>query len=190
MMLPELPAVDFRPALVDGAVGLPVEVQFPPVGLPRRDDRRHVRVFGVSVDGVDDGCFREGFPPVLRDHLFDLLVAHFLVEGVCQPVEGSLFPFLRLSFSGIGRRKSMSTENRQAGKQSRLPDRFLKAKPQFKSYKFDMAADVHERLEKLMKETGMTKESVNDALNYAVRTLVTRLEREARLGAGGNGKKI
>jgi hypothetical protein len=66
------------------------------------------------------------------------------------------------------------------GKQSRLLDRFLKVKPEFKPYKFEMAADLHERLEKLIKETGMTKEAVNEAMNYAVKTLVTRLEREAK----------
>jgi hypothetical protein len=66
------------------------------------------------------------------------------------------------------------------GKQSRLLDRFLKERPEFKPYKFEMAADLHERLEKLIKETGMTKEAVNEAMNYAVRTLVTRLEREAK----------
>jgi hypothetical protein len=64
--------------------------------------------------------------------------------------------------------------------QARLLDRFTKQKPAFKLYKFDLAADVHERLEKLAGETGMSKESINDALNYAVRSLVTRLEREAR----------
>lgn len=71
-----------------------------------------------------------------------------------------------------------------AGKQSRLLDRFLKDKPEFKPYKFDMAADLHERLEKLKNETGLSKEAVNDALNYAVRTLLTRLEREAKAGQG------
>ncbi len=64
--------------------------------------------------------------------------------------------------------------------QARLLDRFTKQKPAFKPYKFDLAADVHERLEKLAGETGMSKESINDALNYAVRSLVTCLEREAR----------
>jgi hypothetical protein len=66
------------------------------------------------------------------------------------------------------------------GKQSRLLDRFLKDKPEFKPYKFDMAIDLHERLEKLASETKMSKEAINDALNYAVRTLLTRLEREAK----------
>ncbi len=69
--------------------------------------------------------------------------------------------------------------NKKRG-QARLLDRFTKQKPAFKPYKFDLAADVHERLEKLASETGMSKESINDALNYAVRSLVTRLEREAR----------
>jgi len=74
-------------------------------------------------------------------------------------------------------------ENRGAGKkrgQGRLLDRFTKQKPAFKAYKFDLAADLHERLEKLAGETGMTKDAINDALNYAVRSLVSRLEREAR----------
>jgi predicted DNA-binding protein len=70
--------------------------------------------------------------------------------------------------------------------QGRLLDRFTKQKPQFKSYKFDLSADLHERLEKLAGETGMTKDSINDALNYAVRSLVTRLEREAKQ-ASNNG---
>ncbi len=69
--------------------------------------------------------------------------------------------------------------NKKRG-QGRLLDRFIKQKPEFRPYKFDLAADVHERLEKLAGETGMTKDAINDALNYAVRSLVTRLEREAR----------
>ncbi len=49
-----------------------------------------------------------------------------------------------------------------------------------------MAADLHERLEKLASETGLSKEAVNDALNYAVRTLSHEVgERgEARVEAG------
>lgn len=69
--------------------------------------------------------------------------------------------------------------------QGRLLDRFTKQKPEFKPYKFDLATDLHERLEKLASETGMTKESINDALNYAVRSLVTRLEREAKQASEG-----
>ncbi len=63
--------------------------------------------------------------------------------------------------------------NKKRG-QGRLLDRFIKQKPEFRPYKFDLAADVHERLEKLAGETGMTKDAINDALNYAVRSLVTR----------------
>jgi hypothetical protein len=69
-----------------------------------------------------------------------------------------------------------------AGKKTLLLDRFLKKQPEFKPYKFEMAADLHDRLEKLQKETSMSKEAVNDAMNYAVRTLLTRLEREAKQG--------
>ena len=65
-------------------------------------------------------------------------------------------------------------------KSSWLIDRFLKEKPQFKPYKIDLAADLHDRLEKLATDTGMSKEAINDAINYAIRTLLTRLEREAR----------
>lgn len=75
------------------------------------------------------------------------------------------------------------SSNEGAGKkrgQGRLLDRFTKQKPEFRPYKFDLATDLHERLEKLASETGMKKEAINDALNYAVRSLVTRLEREAR----------
>ncbi len=64
--------------------------------------------------------------------------------------------------------------------QSRLLDRFTKQKPEFRPYKFDLAVDLHERLENLAAQTGMTKEAINDALNYSIRQLVTRLEREAR----------
>jgi AraC-like DNA-binding protein len=71
--------------------------------------------------------------------------------------------------------------------QGRLLDRFTKQKPQFKPYKIDLSIDLHERLEKLASETGMSKASINDALNYAVRSLVTRLEREAR-ASGGNAQ--
>jgi len=75
------------------------------------------------------------------------------------------------------------SSNEGAGRkrgQGRLLDRFTKQKPEFKPYKFDLATDLHERLEKLASETGMTKDAINDALNYAVRSLVTRLEREAK----------
>jgi len=82
----------------------------------------------------------------------------------------------------------MSNEGaKQKRGQSRLLDRFTKQKPEFKPYKFDLATDLHERLEKLAGETGMTKDAINDALNYAVRSLVTRLEREAR-ASGGNAQ--
>lgn len=66
------------------------------------------------------------------------------------------------------------------GRSSRLLDRFTKQKPQFKPYKIDLSVDLHERIEKLASETGMTKEAINDAMNYAIRSLVTRLEREAK----------
>ena len=79
-----------------------------------------------------------------------------------------------MSNEGTGRKRG----------QARLLDRFTKQKPAFKSYKFDLATDLHERLEKLAGETGMSKESINDALNYAVRSLVTRLEREAKQTGG------
>ena len=65
-------------------------------------------------------------------------------------------------------------------KQAKLLDRFLKSKPEFKTYKFEMATDLHQRLDALKKSTGMTSEAVNEAMNYAVRNLLTRLEREAR----------
>ncbi len=78
--------------------------------------------------------------------------------------------------------------NKKRG-QARLLDRFTKQKPQFKPYKIDLSIDLHERLEKLAGETGMSKESINDALNYAVRSLVTRLEREAKQASGSNSGK-
>lgn len=68
-------------------------------------------------------------------------------------------------------------------KQTKLLDRFMKAKPEFKQVKIELATDLHERIERLKKDTGMTAEAVNDALNYAIRGLVTRLEREAKAGA-------
>ena len=61
---------------------------------------------------------------------------------------------------------------------SRLIDRFLKEKPQFKPYKIDLAADLHDWLYKLATDTGMSKEAINNAINFAIRTLLTRLERE------------
>jgi hypothetical protein len=73
--------------------------------------------------------------------------------------------------------------NKGKGKQKKLLDRFMKAKPEFKQVKIELAADLHERIEKLKKDTGMTAEAVNDAINYAIRGLVTRLEREAKAGA-------
>ncbi len=77
----------------------------------------------------------------------------------------------------------MSSNVGGKGKQAKLLDRFTKKKPEFKPYKIDLAVDLHERLEKLASDTGMSKEAINDALNYAIRKLVTQLEREAR-GAG------
>jgi hypothetical protein len=65
-------------------------------------------------------------------------------------------------------------------KQTKLLDRFMKARPEFKPLKIELATDLHERLDKLKKTTGMTNEAMNDALNYAIRGLVTRLEREAK----------
>lgn len=76
------------------------------------------------------------------------------------------------------------TKQNGGGKQKRLLDRFLQEKPEFKPFKFDLAADLHERLEKLKTDTGMTNAAINDAMNYATRTLLTRLEREAKQGAG------
>lgn len=61
----------------------------------------------------------------------------------------------------------------------------MKAKPEFKQMKIELATDLHERIEKLKKSTGMTNEAVNDAVNYAIRGLVTRLEREAKTGSEG-----
>ncbi len=66
------------------------------------------------------------------------------------------------------------------GKQGKLLDKFLKQKPEFKSYKIDLAVDLHDRLEKLASDTGLSKDAINDALNYAVRKLLTQLEREAK----------
>jgi hypothetical protein len=71
-------------------------------------------------------------------------------------------------------------------KQVKLLDRFIKKKPEFKPYKIDLAVELHERLEKLAGETGMSKDAINDALNYAIRKLVSQLEREAR-SAGNAG---
>jgi hypothetical protein len=68
-------------------------------------------------------------------------------------------------------------------KQAKLLDRFMKARPEFKPLKIELATDLHERLDRLKKTTGMTNEAMNDALNYAIRGLVTRLEREAKAGA-------
>ena len=75
---------------------------------------------------------------------------------------------------------SSNQESSRKRGQGRLLDRFTKQRPEFKPYKFDLAIDLHERLERLASETGMTKEAINDALNYAVRSLISRLEREAR----------
>lgn len=71
---------------------------------------------------------------------------------------------------------------KSGAKQTKLLDRFMKAKPEFKQMRIELATDLHERIERLKKDTGMTNEAMNDALNYAVRGLLTRLEREA--GAG------
>jgi len=69
-----------------------------------------------------------------------------------------------------------------ATKQKKLLDRFMKARPEFKPFKFELATDLHDRLDGLKKKTGMTNEAMNEALNYAIRGLVTRLEREAKAG--------
>ncbi len=70
----------------------------------------------------------------------------------------------------------MSSNVGGKGKQAKLLDRFTKKKPEFKPYKVDLALDLHERLEKLASETGMSKEAINEALNYAVRRLLSQLE--------------
>jgi hypothetical protein len=70
--------------------------------------------------------------------------------------------------------------SKNGAKQKKLLDRFMKTDPEFKQFKFDLAADLHERIAELKKTTGMTNKAMNDALNYAVRGLVTRLEREAK----------
>jgi len=80
---------------------------------------------------------------------------------------------------------SSNQESSRKRGQGRLLDRFTKQRPEFKPYKFDLAIDLHERLERLASETGMTKEAINDALNYAVRSLISRLEREARASNKG-----
>lgn len=72
------------------------------------------------------------------------------------------------------------------GKQAKLLDRFTKKRPEFKPYKVDLAVDLHERLDKLASRTGMTKEAINDALNYGIRKLVTQLEREAQQSNGAS----
>jgi uncharacterized protein YidB (DUF937 family) len=74
----------------------------------------------------------------------------------------------------------MSSNVGGKAKQVKLLDRFTKKKPEFKPYRIDLAIDLHERLEKLAGDTGMSKDAVNDALNYAIRKLVSKLEREAR----------
>ncbi len=79
-----------------------------------------------------------------------------------------------------------SNEGAGKGKQSKLLDRFTKKRLEFKPYKIDLALDLHQRLDKLASDTGMTKEAINDAINYAVRKLVTQLEREARSGGSGS----
>ncbi len=80
---------------------------------------------------------------------------------------------------------SSNQESSRKRGQGRLLDRFTKQRPEFKPYKFDLAIDLHERLERLASETGMTKEAINDALNYAVRSLISRLEREVRASNKG-----
>ncbi|HEX8653057.1 MAG TPA: hypothetical protein VF708_19730 [Pyrinomonadaceae bacterium] len=76
-------------------------------------------------------------------------------------------------------------KGKNGGGQSRLLDRLLKAKPEFKPFKFEMSVELHERLEKLQNETGLSKEAINEGCNYAMRQLVTRLEREAKQGSAG-----
>jgi light-regulated signal transduction histidine kinase (bacteriophytochrome) len=74
----------------------------------------------------------------------------------------------------------MNAENTKPNRNNSLLNRLQKSRPEFKRYSFDLATDLHERLESLQTEIGLTKEQVNDALNYATRGLITRLEREAK----------
>jgi hypothetical protein len=74
----------------------------------------------------------------------------------------------------------MSSNAGGKAKQAKLLDRFTKKKPEFRPYKIDLAVDLHERLDKLASATGMSKEAINDALNYGIRKLVTQLEREVK----------
>ncbi len=74
----------------------------------------------------------------------------------------------------------MVNENNKPNRSNSLLNRLQKSRPEFKKYSFDLSTDLHERLEGLQSGIGLTKDQINDALNYAVRGLVSRLEREAK----------
>lgn len=84
--LAELAPVNTRPLLVDRTKLLMPQMEFAPVGVARRDVDMHVRVIGVSVDGGDEARPRQTLREVAVDHLFGLVVAHLLVEGINQAV--------------------------------------------------------------------------------------------------------
>ncbi len=73
-----------------------------------------------------------------------------------------------------------SSESGKPNRSNTLLSRLQKAKPEFKAYKFNLATDLHERLERLSETAGLSQDQLNDALNYAVRKLVTQLERETK----------
>jgi hypothetical protein len=64
-------------------------------------------------------------------------------------------------------------------KSLRLLTLLQKAKPEFKPYKFNIAVELLDRLENIQSVTELNQDQINDALNFAVRRLVTQLEREA-----------
>lgn len=69
---------------------------------------------------------------------------------------------------------------KKPAKQSSLLARLKRARTEFRTFKIELATDLHDRLEALSADTGLTKDEVNHAINYAVRGLITRLEREAK----------
>ncbi len=77
----------------------------------------------------------------------------------------------------------MSNEETQTPKRKpkavNLLNRLQQAKPEFKPYRFNLASDLLDRLEHLQSRVGLSQEQINDALNFAVRKLLSQLEREA-----------
>lgn len=82
----KLTPVNLCPTLVQAAIGFLLELHLSVVGLPRGDLDVDVRVVCVAVERGDGASLREVLREMLAHHLFRLLIAHFSVERIDDPI--------------------------------------------------------------------------------------------------------